>query len=781
MSLAGLVAGELAEGAMPSADSLSVSDPLPGLLLNPQSDRRYLVRATPTVGTEPVSVDLTGGSASDRGYRSEPGDAVHKQFQPGLAAPYSYSVSIPRPNFMGLAPPGESGGPIIINNGNRAHDALTSYSWLGTTIETYLGPGAPKTALSLFTQIASCTTPGLQWDLDTIAILQKDKGFLLERELNERKYWGMGACLSFDGSGDYVDFGDVLDMGAANSFMIEGLFRSTSTGTSKTLASKMQTLSDSVPGVRLTIGPSNNFSMRVSDGINGVTKAVSALPYLTGDLFRYSLEINRSAQVMRLYVEGELIGTSGSISAVGSLANAHPLRVGAFADGSNGWIGDQDDFRFWSSTRSQNEIKRDMHRELSGAGSGLEIYTKFNEGAGSTASDETVNNRDGTITGATWVGSLEGDVSIAGKSKPRCFGVKPQIEPILVDPQRLVYQIEDGSMQAIPAVRDSGDPLTPGSDLSNIYLSVPVPGTFNTCLAKGLFRLGSSPVGAVTCDAEGSNDGSLGYVSSAAGIARKMAGVVLNDSTDIDLESVAEVEALNSAATGYYSGTSSVTISAAIDLKLKDIAAFGYVSRLGLLTLGIVRDPADQTSTFTLTTQTLRDPSRGGTFRREQAQTQVKEVIVGYRQYGKTLNDSEVAGSVSLANRQDFAQEFRTVNAVSSIAPDDGDVITLNTELYYPEDAQDLADFLLAIWEVERSLYFVSPDTGILNYDIGSYGTLVHDAYQLSAGRKFAVVGRTESAGTYGQPDDIVLAVLLREREYVVEGFVEAGFVGSEG
>jgi len=760
MSLSGLLSGGYTEGDFEIADSLSVADPLPGLLSDPLLDRRFLLRATPVNDAgATVAVDITTGSVTDRGYRTLPSDAEQTQFLPGLISPYNSSLNLPTPYYMGMVVDGASGGAIAISNGDRLYDEIAQRSWLGEQVDTYLGPGEPGTSLTKFTRIAHATSAGLQWDLDQIVVLQRDRGLLLQRELNERKFWGFGACLRFDGTGDYVDYGDILDQGSAGSFTIEILSRSTATGAAKVLASKGNT---GAAGWFLYFNGSDNLFAQIQDA--GATHAAiisgAGSTYLDGSLRRFSFVVDRSAQQISLYINGVQFGSNVSCSTVASIDNTAAIRVGSFGDGSSGMAGDQDDFRFWTHARIQNDIKADMHKELLGTESNLAIYTKYNEGSGSTANDETANNRDGTITNATWVGSLEGDTSIASKPKPRCYGVKRQIEPVLVDPQRLVYQINDGSIQGVTAVRDSGDPITFGSDLSDIYSAAPAAGTYNTCLAKGLIRLGSSPVGTVTCDPQGDNGGSLGYVTSAANISRKMAGLVLSDPSDFDVTSFAALNTINSAVCGYYSGTDSITIGASINAMLISIAAWGALNRVGQFVVGIISDPWTQTATFDLS-DGLREPTAGGVFRREPANLPVKEVIIGYRRYNRQMDDSEVAGAVSLTNRYDFGQEYRYVNVSSLVAPADGDVLTLLTELDTYADAKILADSLLALWEIERDLYFVSPKIGVLSHFIGSIGILAAGCYDLAGGKNGAIVGFVENFGDHSTVDDVVLTLLM--------------------
>lgn len=61
-----------------------------------------------------------------------------------------------------------------------------------------------------------------------------------------------------------------------------------------------------------------------------------------------------------------------------------------------------DDFRLWSTVRTQTEIQNNMHTHLGGSETGLEVYYKLDGGSGTTATD-SANSNDGTINGGQWV------------------------------------------------------------------------------------------------------------------------------------------------------------------------------------------------------------------------------------------------------------------------------------------------------------------------------------------------------------------------------------------
>ena len=72
---------------------------------------------------------------------------------------------------------------------------------------------------------------------------------------------------------------------------------------------------------------------------------------------------------IKLYIDGELIGTDASISAAGNIANFDDLFLGMDGDGSfNAWQGMIDEFKIYGTARTQDQIKMDYLRGTTGAG-----------------------------------------------------------------------------------------------------------------------------------------------------------------------------------------------------------------------------------------------------------------------------------------------------------------------------------------------------------------------------------------------------------------------------
>ncbi|WP_405918703.1 LamG-like jellyroll fold domain-containing protein [Streptomyces longwoodensis] len=103
-----------------------------------------------------------------------------------------------------------------------------------------------------------------------------------------------------------------------------------------------------------------------------------------------------------LYVNGQAAG-SGALPftpATGATTLVGKNEAGEHFDG------DVDELRIWNRVRSQAELSEDMKYRLIGNEPGLVAYYRFDEGAGTTAYDQTDNALHGTLSAdARWTGS----------------------------------------------------------------------------------------------------------------------------------------------------------------------------------------------------------------------------------------------------------------------------------------------------------------------------------------------------------------------------------------
>jgi hypothetical protein len=137
------------------------------------------------------------------------------------------------------------------------------------------------------------------------------------------------------------------------------------------------------------------------------------------------------------------------------------------------------------------------------------------------------------------------------------------VTPAQINATNLVYQVHDGAVNAIPAVYDFGYALpTPGTvgpdadyaSYAALIAATISNGHYATCKALGLFRLGSTPAGAVTCDVQGDSGGTGGYVTDTASIVRRIIAVSAPLVDLVDEGSFLALTAAQGAVVGYYIG-----------------------------------------------------------------------------------------------------------------------------------------------------------------------------------------------------------------------------------
>ena len=127
----------------------------------------------------------------------------------------------------------------------------------------------------------------------------------------------------------------------------------------------------------------------------------------------------------------------------------------------------------------------------------------------------------GTNNGTTIL--IEGDSSLAGKTKPFALGTAKNVPGILVNATSKIYQVHYRQVQDITGCKTNGIYITKGADyadetaLKNASITA---GTCGTCKAKGLALPNVTSDMNVTFDVQGDAVG--GYVSDMAGCARRI-------------------------------------------------------------------------------------------------------------------------------------------------------------------------------------------------------------------------------------------------------------------
>lgn len=740
--------GEFAIGGFyPARASSSIADPLPGLVSDPLQAREFLLRSTPSAQT----VDL-----SSSGYASLPTDTPYKLFPSAISRPYNFSVELPLSLSAGTAPlTGGASlgiGEILVKNSDGSLDSTALLDWLAEDVDLYIG--RKEASIADFTRFCKGTAAGVSWDLNTLSILHKDLRFKLQKRLQPHLYKGFGAALRHDG---------INDRGSATLTCPTGSM-TMQIETMPALASATGIMgnyrSGTAAGLRLLYQNGANWTFAVRNDAGTLYEATGLTAIIADARYHVAGVLDIAAMKARIYVsvnDGPLymdteVAIAGTFNTV-----LLTYYQGATEAGSFYFQGDLDEHRIWSIARTLSDLKSDKDRQLAGTEGGLYSYWKMDEGTGTTAANTVPTKPSMTFTGSpAWVGSLEGDASIAGTPKPILVGIKRQFAPKLVDSQRLVYQWHSGLGQGLDDVLDGGDSYTLGAEVSDLYISAPAAGAYNVLRTTNgsYFRLGSSPVGVITCVARGDAGGSLGYRDDLAGIHRKtvtqFGGV---SDSDLNLDTYSTLALSATASIGFYFD-SEINVDAALDeISKRGGSGWWAGDRVGRISVGQIVAPETLTPDVYVTIDDLVDPNKGGAYKRSPIGVRVGKVVLGYRRYNTQLTSDQVAGTVDLATRNDLKQEYRYVTATDPNASSDADTMTVYTG--FDDQAEALAEAyrLLDIWKVDRGTYRVTMDRGLLSYFIGTVFRVTVNRYDTVTGKTFVAYGLSEDMGQYGATD----------------------------
>jgi photosystem II stability/assembly factor-like uncharacterized protein len=104
-----------------------------------------------------------------------------------------------------------------------------------------------------------------------------------------------------------------------------------------------------------------------------------------------------------LYYDGVLVVEKTVYREIGT--SIAPTFIGCRGGIDQFFNGEIDEVQIWNKALTLEEIRATMYCHLTGSEDGLNGYWPFNEGTANTVNDLTKNDNNGTVQGATWVGS----------------------------------------------------------------------------------------------------------------------------------------------------------------------------------------------------------------------------------------------------------------------------------------------------------------------------------------------------------------------------------------
>ncbi len=209
-----------------------------------------------------------------------------------------------------------------------------------------------------------------------------------------------GSALSFDGTNDFVQAGDIPLANA--SFTIDTWARrSSATGMDFILG---QGWAGTRTGLHFGFHGRSTVSNTFVFGFYN-DDLFTTNRYTDNEWHHWAGTYDANSRQRCIYQDGVLVATNTSAA---HYQGSGPLFIGKTPfQGASEFHGQIDEVRIWTKARSQAEIQFDMHRVLSGTEPGLAAYYTLDE-AEEIVRDSTPNHRDGHLSGPAWVSGHNG-------------------------------------------------------------------------------------------------------------------------------------------------------------------------------------------------------------------------------------------------------------------------------------------------------------------------------------------------------------------------------------
>lgn len=342
-------------------------------------------------------------------------------------------------------------------------------------------------------------------------------------------------------------------------------------------------------------------------------------------------------------------------------------------------------------------------------------------------------------------GGYEGPAGLKGRIKPKIYGRVFNAPMILLTTTPMpIWQVSDGAIEAVDALRDGGTALSNAGDVADLTATSVSAGTFKTDLTRGLLATNGLPNFQLRADVRGCS--ANGYVETAPAIAERL---LIDRGVDDSQRESGSFAALAAGIDGIAGirVDDDTTTRALLDQVLRGIGAHWYAGRDGLLRAGrlTVPDPAgwvvalDETLLIRVDRLQLPDTINPATWRRR----------VAFKTNQAPQAEDDLAASVSADDRIAYGNERLEVRAtdgtVKTRHPTASDPAPLASPLYEEADAQAVADHLLALQSADRQVLALVLKSPGFALDLGQTVRVFWSALGLTAGRDMRIVGIRES------------------------------------
>lgn len=333
---------------------------------------------------------------------------------------------------------------------------------------------------------------------------------------------------------------------------------------------------------------------------------------------------------------------------------------------------------------------------------------------------------------------LEGTADdIKGQSKPRIFGRIALMAPVLVNTAKLIYQVNDGAVDAVINVFDSGAYLDRGTDYASeadMLANAPAGGEWKAYPAGGYFRIGSTPFGQLgACVAE-----SWDYLdNTAAGIIQRLLTEAGYTSSDWVAADFTTLNQKNAGSLGLIVQDSETTASL-IDRICESVGAWWGVDNLNRFRFGRLDAPAGA-SVALITDDEIIDIER-----ETDAKPAIWQETIKADENYLVLDKKNLAGVVTDARAAWFATQTRDQSSEDATVKTERLLAEAETEQTYMNGiaiAKAEADRRLDLFSSRRDTVNVTiaPASEYGTIDLGDVVTITSSQLGYTSGRQMVV------------------------------------------
>lgn len=336
-------------------------------------------------------------------------------------------------------------------------------------------------------------------------------------------------------------------------------------------------------------------------------------------------------------------------------------------------------------------------------------------------------------TAYSGVGGLGGDAAITGMPLPMTRGGTAtypvcNVRPVLVDAANRIYQYNNapGTVQALYEGAYAGIPFQ--ADTDDLYSGSTDSGKYRTDDARGLFQLGSDPVGEITCDVTGEFSRG-GAIVNPCKIARFLIteDVGLSPSL-IDLGGFTLAEAQYDYTAGvYFDPQGNISAIDAVTFLVGSIGARVGTSRLGLIRPFVIRQysyPADDAYGIGHINGLSEIPLP------DDVSPVISRIRVRWRK-NWTVQTSGSLEAATLEQKQFAATGGSVTSWASGVNltkyPSAKDPAIIETALLKENEAQSVADALGALWGIPRRAFQIDLPVWGLDRDLADNISFAED------------------------------------------------------